>query len=74
MVDTGGTVMSHIVYRRGAQWVQECDVTLPCGTKGRLENVATITDDGDTWTWTMNGKIGDDIIKDQKDVWRRVAE
>ena len=73
-VDAGGTVMRGIFYRKGGKWMQEQEVTLPNGTKGSVKSVGTITEGGKTWTWEMNGKVGDDVIKNQKDVWRRVSK
>ena len=58
----------------GDKWIENVDVTLLDGTKGTTKNVLMFTDDGKTLTIHINGKIGDDVIKDQKDVWRRVSK
>jgi hypothetical protein len=73
-VNSGGTIMESIVYLQEGKWIQETEVTLPDGVKGRLKSIGTITDGGSTWTWEVNGKVGEDVVEDQKDVWRRVAK
>jgi hypothetical protein len=73
-VTSAGSVEEAVCHRDGKNWVQLVQFKLPDGTKGKVKSVGTITDGGKTWTWTMNGKVGDDEIKDQQDVWRRVSD
>ena len=73
-VGTGGSVHRATLWRDGDNWRDIVDVTLPDGTKGTLNRVFIFTDSGNTWTMHTNGKVGDDVIKDQKDVWRRVSK
>ena len=73
-VNSGGTSFQSVVWSDDDKWVRVTDVTLPDGTKGQVKTVITITDGGKTGTWELNGKVGDDVIKDQKDIWRRVSK
>ena len=73
-VSSGGTVFRATLTPVGDNWRHHIDVTLPDGTKGQVKTVITITDGGKTGTWELNGKVGDDVIKDQKDIWRRVSK
>ena len=73
-VSSGGTVFRLTIWPDGDKWIHAVDVTLPDGTKGAMKNVFVFADDGKTLTIHRNGKIGDDVIKDQKDVWRRVSK
>lgn len=71
-VDSGGSVSRGKVYREGGNWVYENKVALKDGAKGKTRNVGHITNGGKTWTWSHEGKIGNDVIKEQADVWQRV--
>ena len=73
-VASAGTVFQSTFWPVGDKWIENVDVTLPDGTKGTTKNVLMFTDDGKTLTIHINGKIGNDVIKDQKDVWRRVSK
>ena len=72
-VSSGGTVGRLTNWPHGDKWIETVDVTLPDGTKGRIKSVFVFTADGKTVTILRNGKVGDDVIKDQKDIWRRVS-
>ena len=73
-VGSGGVVVQSTLWPDGDKWIENVDLTLPDGTKGRMKCIFIFTDSGKTFTIHFNGKVGDDVIKDQKDVWRRVSE
>ena len=72
-VSSGSTVYQLTNRPDSNNWIETIDVTLPDGTKGRVKSVVLFTDNGNTVTIRRNGKVGDDVIKHQKDVWRRVS-
>ena len=73
-VSSGGTVFRATLTPVGDNWRQHVDVTLPDGTKGIMKNVLIFTDGGKTMTLHINGKVGDDVIKDRTIIWRCVSK
>lgn len=71
MVSSGGNVTQNVVYRKDGKWRQKSEGSNPDGTKTRYMSTATISDDGNTWTWEGSGTVGDEKTDDQHDVWRR---
>jgi hypothetical protein len=71
-VSSGGTVFRSTYTPIGDNWRQDSDVTLPDGTKGKIRCDLVYTNGGKNLTIHINGKLGDEVIKDQKDIWRRV--
>lgn len=72
-VDSGGTIDQAIVYKQDGKWIRESEITKLDGTTGHLKGIGTITDGGKTWTWIINGKIGDDVVEDTRIPWRKVG-
>ena len=73
-VDAGGVVFHNTLWPDGDKWIETVSVMLPDETKGTMNNVFIFTDGGKTLTIHINGKIGDDVIKDQKNVLRHVSK
>ena len=73
-VSSGGTVFQQTLWPDGNNWRNVTDITLPDGTKGSTNRDLVFTNSGNTLTRHINGHVGDDVIKDQKDVWRRVSK
>ena len=71
-VSSGGTVFRATLTPVGDNWRQHVDVTLPDGTKGKIRLDLVYANGGKNLTIHINGKLGDEVIKDQKDIWRRV--
>ena len=73
-VSSGGTLFRLTIWPDGDKWIHAVDITLPDGTKGAMKNVCVFAADGKTLTIHRNGYVGDDVVNDQKDVWRRVSK
>jgi len=73
-VDSGGTVGQSIVYKKEGKWRTKSEGSLADGTKTRFTSTATISEDGNTWTWEGSGTVGDKPAADRHDVWRRVSK
>ncbi|MGE3776941.1 MAG: hypothetical protein AB7F89_07150 [Pirellulaceae bacterium] len=73
MVTSGGTVWTSVVFRRGGVWVSKTSGSNPDGSKIETESTLTMTDNGNTATWTGSGTVGGKKTEDQHDVWRRVG-
>ena len=71
---SGGSVFRATFWPDGDKGLQTVDLTLPDGAKGTLNRVFIFTDGGNTWTMHTKGKVGDDVIKNQKEVWRHVSK
>ncbi|MHB8899641.1 MAG: hypothetical protein ACYC6Y_12915 [Thermoguttaceae bacterium] len=71
-VDSGGTVTQILIYRKDGKWTQKGQASFRDGTVSKFTSVATISEDGKTWTWEGTGTVGDKPTADQHDVWRRV--
>ena len=71
-VSSGGTLIQLTNWPDGDRWKEVFHVTLPDGTKGRIDGLLVLSENGKTLTIRRNGQIGDDMIKDETDVWRRV--
>ena len=72
-VSSGGTVFQTTIWPDGDKWREAVDVTLADGTKGKFDRTFVYADSGRTLTIHINGKLGDEVITDQKDVARRVS-
>jgi hypothetical protein len=61
------------IRKRDDKWVERMTGSDPDGTKTELVSTLTITDNGNTHTWTGAGTIGTEKVEWQ-DVWRRVSK
>ena len=73
-VGSSGAVFQSTLWPDGDKWINAVDITLPDGTKGIMKNVLIFTDGGKTMTLHINGKVGDDVIKDRTIIWRCVSK
>jgi len=73
-VSSGGGVGQSIMYKKGGKWVDEGTGSNPDGTKTRGTATLTITDNGNTHTWTGPTWVGEKRVDDAKDVFRRVSK
>lgn len=73
-VSSGGHVSHSILYKKGAQWVEKGAGSNPDGTKTEYVSMVTVSDNGNTHTWTGSGTLGGKKVDDQHDVWRRVSK
>jgi hypothetical protein len=65
---------NRIVYRKGDKWICIIDGSMPDGKKIAGELVDTISDEGDTHTWTGPVTVGGEKADPVHDVWRRVGK
>ena len=72
-IGSGGAVFQSILWPVGDQWREEVNVALPDGTRGQIKSVFVYSDDGRQLTIQSDSEIGKDVVKEQKDVWRRVS-
>ena len=73
-VTSGGAVNHTILYKKDGKWVEKGAGSLPDGAKTEFVSTLTITNNGDTHTWTGSGSVGGKKHDDQHDVWRRVSK
>jgi hypothetical protein len=73
-VDSGGTVWTAIYYKKDGKWTSHETGSLPDGSKYDGLYSVTISEGGNTHTWTgsttTEGKKADEL----HDVWRRVSK
>ena len=72
-VGSGGAVFQAILWRSGDNWKQEVDVSRPDGTRGKMTALFTFAEGGTKLTILVDSKIGKDVVKGQRDVWRRIS-
>ena len=72
-INSGGSASQDIVFRDGKNWVSKSVGCTADGTKTEYLSTITVSDDGNTHTWTGSGKVGGKKVDDQHDVWRRVS-
>ena len=70
-VSSKGFTNQHEIYPEGDQWIRHTRFTSPDGTVSKLRSVITHSKDGDTITVLINGKVGDRVVDNQKNVWHR---
>jgi hypothetical protein len=73
VVSSGGTIFRYTMTPVGDNWRRDVKITLPDGTKGKARDDFIFTNGSKNLTIHHNGKIGEEVIKDQKDTWRRVG-
>lgn len=73
-VESGGRVSRSTMHKKDGKWVQEGSGTSPDGAKNEYVSTVTISDNGNTHTWTGSGTVDGKRVDDQHDVWRRMAK
>ncbi|MCU0960554.1 MAG: hypothetical protein MUF48_10670 [Pirellulaceae bacterium] len=73
-VVSGGFVGHTTVQKVDGKWVEKGIGSTPDGTKNEWTCTLTITDEGNTHTWTGTGTLGGEKVLDQHDVWRRASK
>ena len=72
-VSSGGTLWNRIIYKKGKDWMSQVTGSLADGKKIRGELTLTISDEGNTHTWTGQLTVGGEKADPLHDVWRRVS-
>ena len=71
---SGGTYWNRVVYKSGDDWISEVSGSLPDGKQLQGKLKLTISDEGNTHTWTGQLITGDEKADPLHDVWRRVSK
>lgn len=72
--DSGGRSWHCSIFRQGSQWKSMCTGSFGDGTKTEGDYTLTISDNGDTHTWTGDTMIGGEAVDPLHDVFRRVGK
>ena len=70
--DSGGSISSYVWYKEGDHWIATGAGSLADGSKVEFRNTVTISDGGNTHTYTGTTTIAGKRGNDLHDVWRRV--
>lgn len=70
-VTSGGAVSHSILYKKGEEWIEKGRGSHADGTKTQISLAITITDSGDTHTWTGTSTVGGKEAGEELNVWRR---
>jgi hypothetical protein len=70
-VSSGGTVWSTVYVKEDGKWLSLQTGSNPDGSKIEAKNTLTISDDGNTHTWTGTTMIAGKKVDELHDVWRR---
>ena len=73
-VSSGGSVWNNVLFKKDGKWQQLSTGSNPGGSKIEEKNTLTISNDGNTGTWTGTGTIGGEKMDPLHDVWRRVSK
>ncbi len=73
-VSSGGTVNNWVIFKKDGKWQWLSTGSLPDGSKSEEKNTITISNGGNTHTWTGTGTIGGEQMDPLRDVWRRVSK
>ncbi len=73
-VNSGGGVTQSVFYTNNGKWFYKAVGSNPDGTGYELSSTITITEDGNTQTWTGTFTVGGKKVGEQHDVWRRVSK
>lgn len=73
-VNSGGGVHQSVYYRDNGKWVYKASGSNPDGTRYESVSTITITENGNTQTWTGPLTVGGQKVGEQHDVWRRVSK
>lgn len=72
--DSGGTTFVAIVSKKDGKWTSVENGSHADGTKYEGRYTVTISDNGNTHTWSGSTKISGKQADELKDVWRRVSK
>ena len=73
-IGSGGNVGQYIVYEESGRWIITGDGSEADGTKSRFSITMTISDNGNTLTFSGSVWMGERKIDVPGDVWRRVSK
>ena len=73
-MDSGGTVWTIVYSKVGDKWVGVQTGSLADGSKVESKTTLTLSDNGNTQTWTGPTTVGGKKVDDQHDVYRRVSK
>ncbi len=73
-VSSGGTIWNWIIFKKDGKWQHLSTGSNPDGSKIEEKNTITISNGGNTHTWTGTGTIGGEKMDPLHDVWRRVSK
>jgi hypothetical protein len=73
-VTSGGEVSHSTIYKDGKNWIEKGSGSKADGTKTQITYTVTITDGGNTHTWTGTTMIGGKEVDELRDVWHRVSK
>ena len=71
---SGGTVWSTVYFKENGKWVSLQTGSNPDGSKIEAENTLTMSDNGNTHTWTGTTMIGGKKVDELHDIYRRVSK
>jgi hypothetical protein len=74
VVTSGGTVWHFVVNKENGKWVMSSTGSNADGSKLEGKSTLTISDDGNTNTWTGSTIIGGKKVDEQRDVYRRAGK
>lgn len=72
--DSAGAISQGVAFKKDGKWVEKASGSLADGTKTQGVSMLTITDNGNTFTWTGSGAVGNEKTADQHDVYHRVSD
>ena len=67
-----GTVTESFIIPGENGWLRTSTYTKPNGQKSALNSTLKFTNNGNRLTIQINGNIGDSVVENQKNVWRRI--
>jgi hypothetical protein len=70
-VSSGGGTGQSIIFKKDGKWIERGSGSEPNGAKNEFTSTLSITDNGNTHTWTGSGTLDGKKVDDQHDVWRR---
>jgi hypothetical protein len=73
-VSSGGTVWNWMLFKKEGKWQSHNTGSNPDGSKIEEKNTLTISNDGNTGTWTGTGTIGGEKMDPLHDVWQRASQ
>ena len=72
--DSGGSASTCILSKQDGYWASKCSGSLADGTATEADVRLTISDNGNTHTWTGTITVGGEPVDPLNDVWRRVGQ
>jgi hypothetical protein len=72
--DSAGSFSRSVISLVDGKWVEKGAGCLGDGTENKFTSTLTITDNGNTWTFTGPSTVGGKPVDEQHDVWHRVSK